>query len=46
MELTPRVRAWESRGRTERFRGHAIHVFERDGVDPLLLLLHGFPSSS
>jgi pimeloyl-ACP methyl ester carboxylesterase len=45
-DLTPRVREWQSRGTSDRFRGHSIHVFERDGSDPLLLLLHGFPSSS
>ncbi len=28
------------------FRGRRIHVFERGGGRPLLLLLHGFPSSS
>lgn len=44
--LTPAVREWRARGRSERFRGHDIHVFERDGEGPLLLLLHGFPSSS
>src|SRR6476620_10009556 len=46
MELTRRAREWQSRGRAVGYRGHRIHVFERDGVDPLLLLLHGFPSSS
>lgn len=44
--LTPAVREWQSRGRTERFRGQGIHVFEREGDGPLVLLLHGFPSSS
>jgi pimeloyl-ACP methyl ester carboxylesterase len=46
MELTRRVREWQSQGGVERFRGHSIHAFERDGGDPLLLFLHGFPSSS
>jgi pimeloyl-ACP methyl ester carboxylesterase len=46
MELTRGAREWQSRGEAERFRGHRIHVFERHGPDPLLLLLHGFPSSS
>jgi pimeloyl-ACP methyl ester carboxylesterase len=45
-DLTPRVREWGSRGEADRYRGHAIHVFERQGTDPLLLHLHGFPSSS
>ena len=40
------VRDWRSRGRTDDFRGHGIHVFERDGEGPPLVLLHGFPSSS
>jgi pimeloyl-ACP methyl ester carboxylesterase len=44
--LTPAVREWRARGRSEEFRGHHIHLFERDGDGPLLLLLHGFPSSS
>jgi pimeloyl-ACP methyl ester carboxylesterase len=46
MTLTARVRAWEERGVSEDFRGHRIHVFAREGREPLLLLLHGFPSSS
>lgn len=46
MELTPRVQAWRDRGRAEDVGGHSIHVFQRDGSGPLLLLLHGFPSSS
>lgn len=44
--LTERVRAWERRGRGEDFRGYAIHTFRQEGEGPLLLLLHGFPSSS
>ena len=44
--LTPRVREWRRRGRTEDFRGRRIHVFTRDGSGTPLLLLHGFPSSS
>lgn len=46
MELTARAREWQARGEAERFRGHRIHVFDREGADPLLLFLHGFPSSS
>ena len=46
MELTERVRSWEARGEREHFRGHGIHVFRREGDGPLVLLLHGFPSSS
>jgi len=44
--LTGRVREWERRGETEAFRGYAIHTFRQEGEGPLLLLLHGFPSSS
>ena len=44
--LTARVRAWRERGSSEDFRGHAIHTFRQQGEGPLLLLLHGFPSSS
>jgi len=44
--LTERVRAWRGRGQSEEFRGHAIHSFRHEGEGPLLLLLHGFPSSS
>jgi len=46
MNLPDRVRAWRERGRDEEFRGRRIHLFERGGRGPLLLLLHGFPSSS
>ncbi len=46
MELTRRVRDWQARGESKEFRGHAIHCFRRQGEGPLLLLLHGFPSSS
>jgi pimeloyl-ACP methyl ester carboxylesterase len=44
--LTDNVRAWRQRGVDEKFRGRRIHLFGRDGRWPLLLLLHGFPSSS
>src|SRR5262245_8971829 len=46
MGLTPRVQAWRDRGASEDVLGHRIHVFTREGRDPVLLLLHGFPSSS
>jgi len=45
-ELTARVEAWRSSGELEQFRGHAIHVRSTAGQDPLLVWLHGFPSSS
>lgn len=44
--LTERVRAWERRGASEEFRGYGIHALRQEGEGPLLLLLHGFPSSS
>jgi pimeloyl-ACP methyl ester carboxylesterase len=44
--LTERVREWQQRGETVEFRGRSIHAFHREGHGPLLLLLHGFPSSS
>jgi pimeloyl-ACP methyl ester carboxylesterase len=44
--LTPRVTAWRERGREEEFRGRRIHLLRRSGREPLLVLLHGFPSSS
>jgi pimeloyl-ACP methyl ester carboxylesterase len=44
--LTGRVVEWRSAGAVERFRDRDIHVFERPGDGPPLLLLHGFPSSS
>jgi len=46
MALTERVRRWQERGEREHFRGYGIHVFRRPGEGPLLLFLHGFPSSS
>jgi len=46
MPLTERVRAWQQRGESSEFRGHAIHTFRQQGEGSLLLLLHGFPSSS
>lgn len=46
MTLTGRVERWRSRGAEEQVRGRRIHVFRRPGEGPLLLLLHGFPSSS
>ena len=46
MALPERVRAWRERGVDEEFRGRRIHLTARGGRDPLLVLLHGFPSSS
>ncbi len=44
--MTERVRAWQARGSSEEFGGYSIHTFRLPGEGPLLLLLHGFPSSS
>ena len=46
MPLTERVQAWRDRGAAETVAGRRVHVFRQDGRDPVLLLLHGFPSSS
>jgi pimeloyl-ACP methyl ester carboxylesterase len=46
MPLTERVLAWRDRGETVEFRGHAIHAYRQEGEGPLVLLMHGFPSSS
>jgi pimeloyl-ACP methyl ester carboxylesterase len=40
------VIAWRDQGSPEDVRGRRIHVFRREGREPLLLFLHGFPSSS
>ena len=44
--MNERVTAWRDRGTDEDFRDRRIHVYLQDGDGPLLLLLHGFPSSS
>lgn len=46
MELTERVEAWRASGETEDYRENSIHVHSRAGEGPLVLFLHGFPSSS
>ena len=46
MSLTEKVEAWAAQGQQETFRDHGIHVAGRAGDGPLLLLLHGFPTSS
>src|SRR4029078_10710479 len=46
LELTGRVERWREEGAEERVRGPGIHVHVREGEGPLLLFLHGFPSSS
>jgi len=44
--LTPAVRAWEAAGGYQEVAGRRLYVQERPGDGPLLLFLHGFPSSS
>lgn len=44
--LSERIRAWEREGSYEEIGGRRIYVHSGEGGDPLLLLLHGFPSSS
>jgi pimeloyl-ACP methyl ester carboxylesterase len=44
--LSGRVEQWRRRGFDADYRGHRIRVWHRGGAEPLLLLLHGFPSSS
>jgi pimeloyl-ACP methyl ester carboxylesterase len=44
--LPPSVEAWRRQGHAEEFRGRRVHCFHRSGNGPLLLLLHGFPTSS
>jgi pimeloyl-ACP methyl ester carboxylesterase len=44
--LTERVESWRDAGGIEEVGGHRLYVQRREGDGPLLLLLHGFPSSS
>ncbi len=45
--LTERVRRWQRTGAVEEVLGRRLFVHRREGSeDPLLLFLHGFPSSS
>jgi pimeloyl-ACP methyl ester carboxylesterase len=44
--LTERVRRWRDAGSFEDVAGRRLYVQRRGGEEPLLLLLHGFPSSS
>ncbi len=45
-ELTGRVRAWRDSGAIEDAAGRRIFARRRDSDGPLLLFVHGFPSSS
>ncbi|HWB69348.1 MAG TPA: alpha/beta fold hydrolase [Solirubrobacterales bacterium] len=44
--LTERVESWRRAGTIEDVLGHDLYVHRAEGEGPLLLLLHGFPSSS
>jgi pimeloyl-ACP methyl ester carboxylesterase len=44
--LTGRVERWREEGVVEEILGRRLFVRRRDGSGPLLLFLHGFPSSS
>ena len=44
--LTPNVERWRDAGGFEQVAGRRLYVQRREGEGPLLLFLHGFPSSS
>jgi pimeloyl-ACP methyl ester carboxylesterase len=44
--LTERVEAWRDAGSVEEVLGRRLFVWRRESDGPLLLFLHGFPSSS
>ena len=44
--LTERVEAWRATGTFEDLGGHRLFVRRTEGKQPLVLFLHGFPSSS
>jgi len=46
MNLSERVETWRLKGNLVDFRGHSIHTFHQDGEGPMVVLLHGFPTSS
>jgi pimeloyl-ACP methyl ester carboxylesterase len=50
LTLTARTEAWRRAGEDVAYRGYSIHVHRRSGEGlgdgPLILFLHGFPSSS
>jgi pimeloyl-ACP methyl ester carboxylesterase len=46
MGLTTSTERWREAGALEEVAGHRLYVQRREGDGPLLLLLHGFPSSS
>jgi pimeloyl-ACP methyl ester carboxylesterase len=46
MGLTPSTERWREAGDLEEVAGRRLYVQRREGEGPLLLLLHGLPSSS
>jgi pimeloyl-ACP methyl ester carboxylesterase len=44
--FSERVLRWAEQGSDVRVTGRRIRVWRRDGAEPLILFLHGFPSSS
>jgi pimeloyl-ACP methyl ester carboxylesterase len=44
--LTARVESWRAEGEAQSVLGRELFVRRREGEGPLLLFLHGFPSSS
>jgi pimeloyl-ACP methyl ester carboxylesterase len=44
--LTERVQQWRDAGELTEIAGHRLYVQHREGTWPLLMFLHGFPSSS
>ncbi len=44
--LSERVESWRRAGAIEEVLGQRLYTQRRDGAGPLLLFLHGFPSSS
>jgi pimeloyl-ACP methyl ester carboxylesterase len=44
--LTERVRRWQAAGEAEDVLGRRLFVTRREAAGPLVLFLHGFPSSS
>jgi pimeloyl-ACP methyl ester carboxylesterase len=46
MILNERIETWRLKGRMIDFRGHSIHTCHQPGEGPLVVMLHGFPTSS
>ncbi|ODM93626.1 hypothetical protein Ocin01_13055 [Orchesella cincta] len=47
--LNPHIESWRDKGKFDKFRDYQIFYYKQDGLNPagpLVLLLHGYPSSS